>query len=252
MKNNVILLLILLSGLLSCNDTSSDLRPNITTSNAVKANINLGVEYMRIGKYEKALDRLERARKMDTGYYQTYEMLGMLYQQLGEMKDAESNFKKALSLNENDPDTLNNYGQLLYVLHEYDKAIGLFMKAVSNPLYQTPEIAYYNAGRCEQAKNDNAAAERYYRRALQINPKMPASLIRMSEISFAKKNYLSARGYMERYLAVAKQTAATLWLGIRIERKLGNANAVSSYALLLRNTFPDSKEAALLVQSGIR
>ena len=252
MKNNVILLLLLLPGLLSCNDTGSNLRPDITTSDAVKANINLGVEYMRMGDYNKALDRLERARKMDTGYYETYNMLGMLYQQLGEMKDAERSFKKALSLNNNDPATLNNYGQLQYVLHQYDKAIGLFMQAASNPLYQTPEIAYYNAGRCEQAKKDNAAAERYYRRALQISPKMPESLIRMSEISFAKKNYLSARGYLQRYLAVAKHTAATLWLGIQIERKLGDANAVSSYALLLRNTFPDSKEAALLEQSGIR
>lgn len=253
MKKNIILLLILLPGMLSCTDTTgSNLRKNVTTNDAVHANINLGVEYMRVGSYEKALDRLERARQIDPGYYETYNMLGMLYQQLGEMDDADRSFRKALSLNSNDPSTLNNYGQLMFTMKQYDRAIELFMRAASNPLYETPEIAYYNAGRCAQAKNDLTAAEKYYRRALELNKTMSEALIRMSELSYENKNYLSARGYLERYLENARHTAKSLWLGIQIEQKLGDTDAVSSYALLLRNTFPDSKEAALLEQSGVR
>lgn len=253
MKKDLILLFILLPGLLSCNGTTgSNLRKNVTTSDAVLANINLGVEYMRVGSYEKALDRLERARKMDPGYYETYNMLGMLYQQLGELNDADSSFRKALSLNNSDPSTQNNYGQLLFAMKQYDKAIELFMRAASNPLYETPEIAFYNAGRCAQAKKDLASAEQYYRRALELRPTLPEALIRMSELSFENKKYLSARGYLERYLENSKHTAKSLWLGIQIEQKLGDHDAVSSYALLLRNTFPDSKEAALLEQSGVR
>ena len=253
MKKNIILLLILLPGLLSCNGTSdSNLRKNVTTSDAVHANINLGVEYMRVGSYEKALDRLERARKLDPGYYETYNMLGMLYQQLGEMKDADRSFKKALSLNNNNPSTLNNYGQLLYVMKQCDEAIKLFMRAAGNPLYETPEIAYYNAGRCAQVEKDPAAAEKYYRHALQINPRMPEALIRMSELSFNNKKYLSARGYLERYSENAKHNAQSLWLGIQIEQKLGDKDAVSSYALLLKNNFPDSQEATQLEKSGVR
>ena len=253
MKKNIILLLFLLPVMLSCNDTTgSNLRTTTTTNDAVTANINLGVAYMREGSYEKALDKLERARTLDPGYYETYNMLGMLYQQLGELNDADRSFKKALSLNNNDPSTLNNYGQLLFVMKQYDKAIDLFMRAGKNPLYETPEVAFYNAGRCAEAKHDLAKAEDYYRRSLQITPTMPESLLRMSEISFENKKYLSARGYLERYLENAKHTAKTLWLGIQIEQKLGDHNAVSSYALLLKNSFPDSKEAALLEQSGVR
>lgn len=253
MKKNIILLLILLPVLLSCNGTTgSNLRNNVSTSDAVLANINLGVEYMRVGSYEKALDRLERARNMDPGYYETYNMLGMLYQQLGEMDDADRSFRKAISLNNSDPSTQNNYGQLLFSMKHYDKAIELFMRAADNPLYETPENAFYNAGRCAQAKNDLATAEQYYRRALELKPTLPEALIRMSEISYENKKYLSARGYLERYLENAKHTAKSLWLGIQIENQLGDHDAVSSYALLLRNTFPDSKEAALLEQSGVR
>jgi type IV pilus assembly protein PilF len=38
-----------------------------------------------------------------------------------------------------------------------------------------------------------------------------------------------------------------LWLGVRIERRLGDRNSEASYALQLRNRFPDSREARALL-----
>ncbi|NNG13883.1 MAG: type IV pilus biogenesis/stability protein PilW, partial [Gammaproteobacteria bacterium] len=43
-----------------------------------------------------------------------------------------------------------------------------------------------------------------------------------------------------------------LWLGIQIERKMGDKDAVASYALSLRKQFPDSEEAHLLRESSRR
>ena len=57
---------------------------------------------------------------------------------------------------------------------------------------------------------------------------------------------LSARAYLQRFLEVSKHTAASLWMGIRIERQLGDKDAIASYKLALRNNFPDSNEATLL------
>ncbi len=74
----------------------------------------------------------------------------------------------------------------------------------------------------------------------------------MSDLSYNQGNYLSARGYLQRYLEIANHTPISLWLGIRIERELGDKNALSSYALSLRNNFPDSKEARLLQESGAK
>ena len=258
MKDNVLLLLILLPGILSCNGTTSgsgsgsNLRPSVTTYEAVTANINLGVEHMRQGNFEKALERLERARLMDPGYPNTYNMLGMLYQRLGEYDAAEKSFRKALSLSNNDPYTLNNYGQFLCSRGQRIQAQDLFLRAAGNPLYETPEIAYYNAGGCALDEGDRDNAEGYLRRALELNPLMPEALLRMSELSLESKNFLSARGYLQRYLGVARHNAKSLWLGIQIERELGDKNTVSSYAILLRNNFPNSREAGLLEQSGVR
>jgi type IV pilus assembly protein PilF len=236
-----------------CNQTNNaNLRPRAATKDAVTANINVGAEYMREGNYEKALEKLDRARAIDPGYYGTYNIYGLLYQRMGQNADAERNFRKALSLASNDPAVLNNYGQFLCNTDRAVEAEKIFLQASGNPLNQMPEVAWTNAGICVQKSKQLVKAEEYYRRALELNPDLPDALIRMAQISQEQGNALSARAFLQRYLANVKPTAQSLWLGIQIERELGDTNAVSSYALLLKNNFPDSREAGLLGQSGLR
>lgn len=242
---------LVLSLLYGCGTTGDrDLQPDAKTNDAARANLNLGIAYMQRGDYERSLEKLNRARKADPDYYGTYNAYGLLYQLLGENHKAEENFKKALRLNHNDSATKNNYGRFLCQQGRYKEAEKTFIDAASNPLYETPEIAITNAGTCAMMKGEKDRAEKYFRQALDRNPKIPAALIQMSQLSYDQGNYLSARGYLQRYLEVAKHTPASLWLGIRIERELGDKNAVASYELLLRNNFPDSNETRLLNESG--
>ena len=101
-----------------------------------------------------------------------------------------------------------------------------------------------------QGRSD--VAESYFRSALENNPKIAVTLIQMAQLSYETPNYLSARAYLQRYLEVSSHTAKSLWLGINIERELGDKNALSSYTLLLKNKFPDSKEAGLLTDSLVK
>lgn len=253
MKTVMLLISFLIFSVLGCNQTSSSyIRLNDTTNDAVIANINLGVEYMRRGDYERSLIRLERARNIDPNYFETYNYLGLLYQTLKDEKEAERNFKKAIKLNGNDSSALNNYGQFLCQIKRREEAEEFFLRAANNPLYKTPEVAITNAGLCVLFDDNKIAAEKYFRRALEYNPRIPDPLIRMAQLSHDKENYLSARAYLQRYLEVARQSASSLWLGIQIELKQGDRDAVSSYALMLRNQFPESEEAELLLTSGIR
>jgi type IV pilus assembly protein PilF len=73
----------------------------------------------------------------------------------------------------------------------------------------------------------------------------------MSVISYDVARYLPARAYLQRYLEIGRHTPQSLWLGIRIERELGDKDALASYTLQLENGFPDSTEAGLL-SSGER
>lgn len=232
--------------------SEGEFQPSYEPNQAAEANLRLGVAYMRDGNFEKALERLERARRADPKYPQAYNYLGLLHQRMRQPQEAEKNFRKALALAPNDPTVLNTYGQFLCSEERYDEGVEAFAKARNNPLYDTPEVAMTNAGTCSLEAGNASEAEKYFREALEARPDIAPALLQMADISYNKNEYLSARGYLQRYLAVARHTARSLWLGIRIERELGDTDAVSSYALLLRSNYPDSNEAAQARAAGIR
>lgn len=238
----------------ACNQTAtrSSVYPSHRSNDVAEANLNLGVEYLRRGEYEIALQKLKRAQAADPNYPAIYNALGLLYQQVGESEQAEEYYKKAISLDPADSSTLNNYGLFLCSNNRFEEAQEAFFKAASNPLYEAPEISISNAGTC--ALNDNRPddAENYFRQALSKNPKIAPALIQMGQLSYDQGKYLPARGYLQRYLEISKHTPQSLWLGIRIEEELGDRNALSSYVLSLRNNFPDSKEARMLKESGVK
>lgn len=226
--------------------SSQAIKPSLVTNDVAEVNLRLGIAYLQRGEYEKALAKLEKARDADPNYPPTYNTLGILYQKLGDAVRAEDHFKHALKLNGSDASTLNNYGLFLCQQARYEEAETTFLKAANNPLYASPEIALTNAGTCAMTQSKYDIAETHFRNALEKNPKVAVALIQMSEISYESANYLSARAYLQRYLEISQHTAKSLWLGINIEKHLGDKNAISSYTLLLKNKFPDSKEAGLL------
>ena len=249
----IIILIALVSLFLgACDQTGSNkgmLRPSAGTNEIARTNLALGIEYMRRGNYEKSLEKLDRAHAADSKYSGIYNAYGLLYQLLKRNKDAEKYFKKALKLNPNDSDTMNNYGRFLCQIGRSREAEEILLKAAENPLYSTPEIAITNAGSCAYKDQRLVNAENYFRRALELNEQNPTALLQMSQLSFDKTNFLSARAYLQRYLVISRHSPASLWLGIRVERKLGDKDALSSYKLSLKNNFPDSREAGLLLES---
>ncbi len=231
---------------------SSNVKPTQTSNSEIAiANLRLGTAYMEKGEYEKSLQKLNKALKADPDYHATLNVLGVLHQRMGEKDLAEQYFKKSLNKSPSQPSTLNNYGQFLCSIARYEEAEQSFLKAANNPLYPSPEIANTNAGTCAMRNKLYDKAEGFFRQALEQNPRVPAALIQMAEINVIQENYLSARAYIQRYSQVARHNAKSLWLGVQTESKLGDSDAMSSYALLLKNSFPDSEETKLLLQSGL-
>jgi type IV pilus assembly protein PilF len=214
-------------------------------------NTQLGVEYMREGNFETALKKINKALEIDANYARAHDVLGLLYSRLGQAEKASQSFKRALELAPNDSSILNNYGQFLCKQGDAVKGQELFARAVTHPLYQTPEFAYLNAAICaaEQQK-DLPKAKEFLRLALEKNPKLPPALLRMSRINYDAKDYMGAKGYLERFGQAAKHNAESLWLGVQIERALGDSESAENYAMMLRGRFPDSAEAQKLSGSS--
>lgn len=235
-------LVLLLPWLLWACSSQPVLEP-VNDQKAAELNAELGLRYMMQGKDKLALEKLKRALRYEPDSEKANHYIAELYRRLDRPEKAEQHYRAALYSNENDSALHNNYGAFLCSQDRFDEAENQFLQVLKDPVYTGRAETYENLGLCLRRKPDLKKAESYFRQALQTDPRLPKSLFAMAEISYANGNYLSSRGYLQRYHAVAPVTPAMLWLGIRVERKLGNKDAVSSYVMLLDGDFPDSDEA---------
>lgn len=219
---------------------------------AADLNADLGVSYMMQGQYELALSKLEKALEYDSRLVKAHHYIAELYRRVGEPVKAEKHYTTALDLTPNDAALRNNYGVFLCSQKRYGESERELLKVLENPVYSARQQTYENLGLCLQEKGDLAKAEQYYREALKLNPKLPKTLLALAELSLGQSNHTSARAFLQRYEALAPQTPRSLWLGIRIERTLGDRNAVASYGMALKNQFPEAEETRLYLESEQR
>lgn len=244
---------ICLGTVILCAACSSDpprdtLKPAAEGDSVAVLNTQLGVEYLRQGAYDTALARLERAISIDPSYAPAHDALGLLYAQLKRPVEADGYFRKSIELQPENSGALNNYGQFLCSQGKAREGLEYFDRALNNPLYGTPENAQTNAGLCLVAADDDIGAAVRFAAALEANPQMAPALIQLCRINFEQGDHLRARAYLQRYTAVTKPGPTALWLGVQIERALGDKDAEFSYAVALRDGFPDSPEAQALAE----
>ena len=246
----IIVCLFIVAGLTGCASPTSVRKYHPEDrSKVADLNTKLAIVYLREGNNELALKKLEKAINADRSYAPAYGALGLLYDRIGDFDKSDKNFRKALRLDPNNSSILNNYGQMLCRQEQYTKGQKMFLKANDNALYRTPEIALSNAGTCAMEAGDTAAAEQHFREALVLNPRIAPTLLQMTVISYDLGRFLSARAYLQRYLEIGRPTPQSLWLGIRIEREMGDKDALTSYTLQLEKIYPDTEEARLLLES---
>ena len=210
---------------------------------------NLGLAYMQQGNRETALEKFLRALEHDPDYPEAHHYIASVYQQQGLLEKAGQHYQRALQLDADNPMLRNNYGTFLCDRDKYPEAEKLFLEVARNPHYKTPELAYENAGLCAQRRGDAQQAERHFRAALEINSKLPGTLYQMALLTYNSERYLPARAYLQRFSELAAPVPHSLWLGIKIARKLGDRQAVAEYAARLKGDFPNTEEARLLRES---
>jgi type IV pilus assembly protein PilF len=206
---------------------------------AARINTQLGVDYMRQGQFELALEKLERALEQDPNLAIAHSTAAFIYARRGETQRAERHYRRALSLDSGNPDTHNNFGVFLCGQGRGREAERYFLHAARDRRYATPEAAWTNAGICLR-REDPRRAESHFREALRLNPQFSDALGQMAWLSFAAGDYLRARAFVQRYEQVAAHTAETLWVAARTERALGDGVAAGAYQRRLRAEFPEA------------
>jgi len=220
------------------------------TATEKRANIRLqlAVGYYQNAQYETALDEVKQAIAIDTGYAEAYGLRALIYTAMNQLPLADDNYQHALRLQPNNPDLANNYGSFLcQSLNKPAQAMPYFERALANRSYQTPVSALVNAGVCQLRNRNFAAAERHLLEALRYNPDLQASNAGLARIYYERREYPRAGFFINRLIETAKLDtlpADTLWLALRVQRKLGDRTHEASLAAQLRRRFPVSAEYA--------
>jgi type IV pilus assembly protein PilF len=218
----------------------------------VQANTNmqLAIEYMKLGKLASAKDFMETALSQDPGSADVQMTAGIIYERLNEMSKAERAYSTMYRLGKSDPNIQNTYAGFLCRTGKAAAGEKLFVEVARSPLYQTPEVAWVNAGVCARGTGNLVDADRYFNQALAIRPNLPEAMLQLGNIEFDRGDAAQAVELVHKYLAVNPATPEVLWLGFRAERKLGDATAAAGYARRVQTEFPNS-EQALMMRTGV-
>ena len=202
----------------------------------------LAAGYFERGQYDVALEELGEALKFDPTYPKLYSIFGLVYAELGDDAKAEANFRRALDLAPSDSEIRGNWGWYLCTHGKARESIGEFEAALRNPLYKSPEIALINAGKCSAQIGDTAAADQYFRRALVMKPGNPIAAYNLALLSYRGGKLDESRALMRFVMAQTAPPPEALYLGMCVERKLGDRAAEESYVTQLKNRYPNSAE----------
>lgn len=215
---------------------------------AARVNSALGNRYMRDGQLELAREKLEAAVKFDPKLADARANLAFVYQRLGQGEAARRQYRKAVSLAPDNPNYRNAYGVFLCAQGDGEAAQKQFEAALQVPTYRLREVTLTNSGVCYRKLNNLNAAEQAFRGALRSNNNYADALAQMALLSYDRRDYLTARAFVQRYDAAAPLSPGVLWVAVRTERALGDRAAADDYAALLKQRFPRSDETYQLLR----
>ena len=208
--------------------------------------LELASGYFEEGKVEFALDELKQVLAVDPTFGDAWNLRGLVYMRLGDNRHAEESFRRALLLNPRDADAHHNMGWLQCSAQRYAEANRSFENALSVPIYAGRGRSLMAQGICHARAGQVEDAERVLSRAYELDAGNPIVGYNLARILYQKGDFARSQFYIRRLNNSELANAETLWLGIRVENRMNDAQAMGQLSDVLRRRFPQSRERASL------
>jgi type IV pilus assembly protein PilF len=207
--------------------------------------MELAVGYFEEGQTSVALDEVKQVIALDPSFPDAYNLRGLIYMRLNDTRQAEESFRRAVALNPNDANVQHNYGWLLCQQGRFDESQRAFDVAMANPLYAGRAKTLMAQGLCQAKAGRTAEAERSLARSYELDAGNPVTGFNLATLLYRRGDYTRAQFYIRRLNNTDLANAETLWLGIKVERRLNDQVAMRQLGEQLRKRYPQSREAAL-------
>jgi type IV pilus assembly protein PilF len=205
--------------------------------------IELAIGYFEAGQTTVALDEIKQALAADPTFADAYNLRGLVYMRLDDAGLAEDSFRRAIALNPREPNALHNYGWLLCQQNRYGDAAQQFSAALAVPTYGDRAKTLMTQGICQLKAGQRTEAERSLTQAYELDAGSPVIGYNLASLLAQREEWSRAQFYIRRVNNSPSANAETLWLGIKIERRLNNREALAQLASQLQRRFPQSREA---------
>lgn len=205
--------------------------------------LELAANYFQQGQTNVALDELKQALVADPTFADAHNLRGLVYMRLNDNALAEESFRRAITLNPRDGDVLHNYGWLLCQQTRYSESTAMFARAIANPTYEGQAKTLMTQGICQVRAGQGAEGERSLSRSYELDPGNPVTGYNLASLLFQRGDLTRAQFYIRRLNNSNLANAETLWLGIKVERSVGDREAMAQLGNQLRKRFGQSREA---------
>ena len=212
--------------------------------------LELASGYFEQGQTNVALDEIKQALVADPGFGEAYNLRGLVYMRLNDIPLAEDSFRRALVLNPRDADSAHNYGWLLCQQGRHRESSQLFGQAIANPTYASQAKSLMMLGICQTRAGQRQEAEQSLTSAYQLDAGNPVTGYNLARLLFQRGDLVRSQFYVRRLNNSDLANSESLWLGIKVERKLDNREAVQQLAGHLKKRFAQSRELASFERSA--
>lgn len=204
--------------------------------------LELAVGYFEQGQTTVALDELKQALATDPSFPDAYNLRGLVYMRLNEIPLAEESFKRALVLSPRDANVLHNYGWLLCQQERFPQSQAVFAQAIATPLYGGRGKSLMAQGLCQVRAGLLPEGELSLQRAYELEPGNPITGYNLANLLFKRGEFSRSQFYIRRINNSELANAESLWLGIKIERRLENREAMQQLGGQLKKRFAQARE----------
>jgi len=214
---------------------------------ASDAQMQLGIGYLKLNELALAKEPLKRAIELNKKNADAYMVLALVFQREDEIKLAEKNFLKALKIEPKNSRILSNYAVFLRESKRYEESMQRFTQASEDPLYTERASVFENMGITALMMNQHDEAKKYFQRAIRLDWRRGRSLIELTELNYADKNYDEAYRYYSGFVGLVgegihEQDAHTLSIGVKVAKAKNKKIEAANYGLQLRDLYPNSPE----------
>ncbi len=215
-------------------------------SKRARIRLELAYGYFEQGQTTVALDEVKQVLALDPQSTPGYILRGLIYVRLNDPGLAEESYRRALQISPKNPDALHNYAWMLCQQNRFNESFANFSQALSVPGYGGQARTMMTQGICQVRAGLKADAERSLTRSYELDAGNPVTAYNLTQLLYERGDFSHAQFYIRRLNNSDLANAESLWLGVKVERALKNAQAERQLGDQLRRRYAQSKEARAL------